>query len=172
MGRISTKSEKNIYQLCREACGLTREKASEMMEGISSARIEKIEYNLTEPSPYDILQMSRCYKKPGLCNYYCVHSCQIGSLYVPEAEEMELPNIVLETIASLNEINPLISKLIQITRNGAISDDEIIDFALISTKLDDISTAISSLNLWVEQTAALQSFNLQLFHDEKKKLKQ
>lgn len=85
---------------------------------------------------------------------------------------MELPNIVLETIASLNEINPLISKLIQITRNGAISDDEIIDFALISTKLDDISTAISSLNLWVEQTAALQSFNLQLFHDEKKKLKQ
>ena len=59
-----------------------------------------------------------------------------------------LPDIILETIASLNEINPLTSRLIQIARDGKISDDEVKDFAFISNKLDEISLAINSLNLW------------------------
>lgn len=44
MGRVSTKKDKTIYQIYREDAGLTREKASELMEGISASRIEKIEY--------------------------------------------------------------------------------------------------------------------------------
>ena len=45
MGRQSTRANKNIYQICREECELTREKASEIMTGVSASRIEKIEYN-------------------------------------------------------------------------------------------------------------------------------
>ena len=101
MGKQSTRENKNIYQLCREAQGLTREKASENMEGISASRIEKIEYELQEPTPYDIIQMADCYKRPDLCNYYCSHKCIIGDRYVPEVEMSELSNIILETIASL-----------------------------------------------------------------------
>lgn len=48
MGRQSTRANKNIYQICREECELTRERASEMMTGVSASRIEKIEYNLQE----------------------------------------------------------------------------------------------------------------------------
>ena len=73
MGKQSTRENKNIYQLCREEQGLTREKASEKMAGISPSRIEKIEYELQEPTPYDIVQMADCYKRPDLCNYYCSH---------------------------------------------------------------------------------------------------
>ena len=93
--------------------------------------------------------MASCYNRPDLCNYYCSHKCSIGEKYVPEVEVTELPNIILETIASLNEINPLTGRLIQISRDGKITDDEIHDFALISKKLDEISLAIDSLNLWV-----------------------
>ena len=50
MGRQSTRANKNIYQICREECELTREKASEMMTGVSASRIEKIEYNLQDPT--------------------------------------------------------------------------------------------------------------------------
>ena len=50
----------------------------------------------------------------------------------------------METIASLNEINPLTGRLIQIARDGKISDDEMKDFAYISKKLDEISLAIDS----------------------------
>ena len=46
MGSQSIRANKNIYQICREECELTRERASEMMTGVSASRIEKIEYNL------------------------------------------------------------------------------------------------------------------------------
>lgn len=170
MGKQSTRENKNIYQLCREECGLTREKASECMVGISASRIEKIEYELQEPTPYDVVQMADCYKRPDLCNYFCSHKCEIGNHYVPEIEVSELPNIILETIASLNEINPLTGRLIQIARDGKISDDEIKDFAYISKKLDEISLAIDSLNLWVDKTASENGINIDLFNTEKKKL--
>ena len=167
MGRQSTRENKNIYQLSREECGLTREKASALMDGISEARIEKIEYELQAPTPYDIVQMADCYKRPDLCNYYCSHKCEIGDRYVPEIEVSELSGIILETIASLNEIHPLTNRLIQIARDGLITDDEIHDFAHISTRLDEVSLAIQALNLWVERTAGENQLNMELLEREK-----
>ena len=61
--------------------------------------------------------------------------------------------------------------LIQIARDGKISDDEIRDFAFISNKLDEISLAIDSLNLWVDKTAGEQGLNIELFREEKEKQK-
>lgn len=170
MGKQSTRSNKNIYQLCREEQGLTRERASEKMAGISASRIEKIEYGTQEPDPYDIVQMADCYKRPDLCNYYCSHKCAIGDRYVPEVEVSELSKIILETIASLNEINPLTGRLVQITRDGKITDDEIRDFAYISKKLDEVSLAIDSLNLWVDKTASEKAINIDLLKEEKERL--
>ena len=171
MGKQSTRENKNIYQICREECGLTREKASEGMIGISTSRIQKIEYEMQEPTPYDIVQMADCYKRPDLCNYYCSHKCHIGDRYVPEIEVSELSSIILETIGSLNEINPLTGRLIQIARDGKISDDEIKDFEYISKKLDEVSLAIDSLNLWVDKTASENNININLLNVEKEKLK-
>ena len=51
------------------------------------------------------------------------------------------------------------------------SDDEMKDFAYISKKLDEISLAIDSLNLWVDKTAGEQGLNLELLNAEKEKLK-
>ena len=45
------------------------------------------------------------------------------------------------------------------------------DFAYISKKLDEISLAIDSLNLWVDKTAGEQRLNLKLLNAEKEKLK-
>ena len=82
----------------------------------------------------------------------------------------ELPDIILETIASLNEINPLTSRLIQIARDGKITDDEIHDFALISKRLDEVSLAIDSLNLWVDKMVSENNINIELLKEERAKL--
>ena len=161
MGKQSTRENKTIYQICREEAGLTRLEASEKMTAVSDSKIEKFEYEMQEPTPYDIIQMADAYKRPDLCNYYCSHKCEIGHRYVPEVEVSDLSNIILETIASL----------IQIARDGKISDDEIKDFAFISNKLDEISLAIDSLNLWVDKTAGEQGLNIELLREEKKKQK-
>ena len=55
MGRTSTKENKNSYQLAREELGLTREKASELLETIAPERIEKIENERTVPRPDEVL---------------------------------------------------------------------------------------------------------------------
>ena len=169
MGRVSVRKNKSIYQIYREKCGFTREKASELMEGMTASRIEKIE-NGQEPTPYDIIQMADCYKQPDLCNYYCSHRCAIGEKYVPHVEVSELPSIILETIASLNEITPHTAQLIQIARDGKISDEEIPTFAFISKKLDEISLAIDALNLWIDKTAGENNLNAELLKREKERL--
>ena len=141
------------------------------MAAVCDSKIEKFEYELQDPTPYDIVQMADAYKRPDLCNYFCSHKCEIGHRYVPEVEVSDLSDIILETIASLNEINPLTTRLIQIARDGKISDDEIKDFAFISKKLDEISLAVDALNLWVDKTASEQKLNIELLHSEKEKLK-
>ena len=105
MGRKSTKENKNIYQTSREAVELTREAAAEQLQFISSDRIEKIENEKSMPHPDEVLLMSKKYKKPSLCNYYCSNQCPIGKEYVPEVEIKELSSIVLEMLASLNSMN-------------------------------------------------------------------
>lgn len=169
MGRQSTKENKSVYQLFREELGYTREKASELMEGVSAARIEKIE-NGQDPTPYDIIQMADCYRRPELCNYFCAHRCKIGERYVPELSVPELPNIILETVASLNDLQPLTNRLIQIARDGKISDDEIPDFAQINHKLEHTLNAVNTLNLWVDKMISEHTINAELLKKEQAKL--
>ena len=82
MGRISTKENKNQFQLCREGMGLSREKASELLGWISPERIEKIENEKSLPHPDEVLAMSEAYKVPRLCNYYCANLCPTDSFSV------------------------------------------------------------------------------------------
>ena len=151
MGRKSTRENKNIYQTSREAVGLTREAAAEKLEFISSDRIEKIESEKSFPHPDEILAMADCYKNPSLCNYYCSHECPIGQEYVPEVKSKELSQITLEMLASLNSLDKQKTRLIEITVDGIISDDEIEDFKHIQEQLEQISMAIDSLQLWVQK---------------------
>lgn len=160
MGRKSTKEEKNIYQLCREEMGLTREKASELLGFISPDRIEKIESEKSQPQPGEILAMSECYKSPYLCNYYCSQKCPIGQHYIPEVKPKGLSQIVLEMLASLNSIEKKKNRLIEITADGNISEDEFAEFATIQKELKNISLAVNTLQFWVEQTIANKNFDL------------
>lgn len=151
MGRKSTRENKNIYQTSREAAELTREGAAELLEFISADRIEKIESERSFPHPDEILAMADCYKNPSLCNYYCSHECPIGQEYVPEVKSKELSQITLEMLASLNSLEKEKTRLIEITVDGVISDDEMKDFKRIQEQLSQISMAIDSLQLWVQK---------------------
>ena len=128
-----------------------REKASELLAFISEDRLERIENEKVQPAPEDVIRMSQVYNAPELCNYYCSHECPIGMKYVPSIEMTELPAIILETVASLNAVYPLTNRLIEISRDGKISEDEIPDFSNIQENLEKVSRAIEALQLWVEK---------------------
>ena len=75
----------------------------------------------------------------------------MASDFVPSIEMTELPAIILETVASLNAVYPLTNRLIEISRDGKISEDEIPDFSNIQENLEKVSRAIEALQLWVEK---------------------
>lgn len=154
MGRKSTKENKNIYQMSREAASLTREAAAEKLKFISSDRIEKIESEKSQPHPDEILAMADCYKNPSLCNYYCSHVCPIGQEYVPEVKAKDLQVITLEMLSILNTLSKEKERLIEIAVDGKLSEDEIPDFLKIQSDLENMSIIIDSLKLWVDNTIA------------------
>lgn len=154
MGRASTKENKNKYQLIREELGLSREKASELLETIMPERIEKIESGKSLPRPDEVITMAEKYKRPSLCNYYCSNQCPIGQQYVPEVKIKELSSIVLEMLASLNSVNKKKNRLIEITADGKIDADEIDDFIYIQQELERISITVEAMQLWAERMLA------------------
>ena len=154
MGKVSTKENKNIYHSTREELGLSREAASELLGTIPPERIERIENEKIVPHPEDILAMSKGYKAPHLCNYYCSNECPIGQEYVPEIKVKDLSQIILEMLASLNSMKKSQEKLIEITADGVIDDGELADFIHIQEELERISITVETLQLWAEQMIA------------------
>ena len=150
MPRRSTRENKNIYQISRERAGLTRETAAERMTFLSPARIEKIENERSEAHPEEVLAMAEAYQDPLLRNQYCTLECPIGRKYVPRVEEKSLSQITLEMVVTLNELMRDRDRLMEITVDGTISEDEEGDFRSIRENLDKMGSAIESLKLWVD----------------------
>ena len=167
MARVSTKENKNIYQLTREGLKLTRDAASELLGSIPPERIEKIENERSLPHPDEVLIMSDKYKQPSLCNYYCANQCPIGQEYVPEIKIKDLSQIVLEMLASLNSMNKKKERLIEITADGRISGDELADFILIQEELERISITVETLQLWAERMLATGIIDDELYQTYK-----
>ena len=166
MGRSSTRENKTSYQLAREELGLTREKASELLETIAPERIEKIESERSLPRPDEVLIMAEKYKTPSLCNYFCARQCPIGQQYVPEIRSSELSDIVLKMLASLNAMDRKKERLIEIAADGTISKDEIDDFVRIQKELECISVTVETLQLWVEKMLANGRIDTEAYNKE------
>lgn len=169
MARSSTKENKNIYHKTREALDLTREAASELLEGISPERIEKIENERSLPHPDEVLLMAEKYKQPSLCNHYCANQCPIGQQYVPEIKIKDLSQIVLEMLASLNSMSKQQERLIEITVDGKITGDELEDFIYIQEELERISIAVETLQLWSERMLATGVIDAEQYNAHKNK---
>jgi hypothetical protein len=116
--------QKTVYQLARDEMDISREKASELT-GLEPYRIERIENEKMEETPWDVVAMAEAYKKPELCNHYCANKCPIGEKFVPEVPVKDLSQVVLELLASLNAMQKRKDLLIEITADGKIGKEEL-----------------------------------------------
>lgn len=162
MGKMSVKENKSVYQLRREELQLSREAASELTF-ISSDRLEKIENNKAVIYPDDVKAMADGYNTPNLCNYYCSHECAIGRSFVPEIKVKDLQQITLETLSLLNSMGQKKDRLIDISIDGKINDDEIDDFVDIQNTLEQISLLTDSLQFWVNEVIKNGDINIEKY---------
>ena len=153
MSRKSTKENKNVYQLAREELFSSRVSASDASnDRLTEKKLERIESDECLPNPEDVVAMAETFNKPELCNYYCTKECPIGQKYVPEVETIHnLPQITMELLSNLNSLNRDKERIIDITADGVISEDEKEDFDLFRDHLAEMSMAIETLKLWADK---------------------
>ncbi len=148
----------SIYKAIRKEHDMTRDEvcdsAVKLDKPLQPERLERIENGKLEIHPEEVMLLSEIYAEPTLCNHYCSTECPIGQKYVPEIKVKDLTQIVLEMLSSLNSMKKSQERLIEITADGIIEDDEIQDFVFIQKELERISITVETLQLWVEQMLA------------------
>ncbi len=165
MARASAKENKTVYQQKREELGLTREKAAELLQFITPDRLERIESGKSPAHPDEVALMAEKYRCPHLCNYFCANECEIGKQYVPEVRIKDLSRIVLEMLASLNAMQKKQERLIEITSDGVIEEEEIDDFITIREELEKLSLSVETLQLWTEQKMVSGDIDPELYRE-------
>ena len=71
-------------------------------------------------------------------------------------------------LASLNAMQRKQERLIEITSDGVIEEEEIDDFITIQEELEKISVTVETLQLWVEKKLADKEINADLYNEHKK----
>ena len=150
MGRKSIQQNKSVYMLAREQQGMTRESASDEIDGISPSRLEKLENGRTTVQPEDVVMMARAYKNPGLCNYYCTHECAIGRKSVPVLEEKTLPQIAIEMVNGISRLSEKKDSILRIAEDGTVTENEYQDFSEIKQMINNLVVSAETLNLWLD----------------------
>lgn len=153
----------SIYKAIRKEHDMTRDEvcdvAVDLEKPLQPERLERIENGKLEIHPEEVMLLSEIYGEPTLCNHYCSKECPIGQKYVPEIKVKDLTQIVLEMLSSLNSMKKSQERLIEITADGTIDDEEIKDFVFIQKELERISITVETLQLWVEQMIAEDKIN-------------
>lgn len=162
---VKKSKKKNVYLQRRTELNLSREKASELLESIPPERIERIENEKVNIHPDEVLIMTEKYKMPSLCNNYCANDCPIGQQYVPEIKINNLSQIVIEMVVGLNKVQANRDRLMEITVDGKITDDELEEFVSIQKELKKISIAIDTLKLWTEEMVMSGKINMKKYNE-------
>lgn len=164
MGQKSTKENKSVYQLAREALDLSREKATDMISEIeyngqkgkfnylNYDKLVKLELGIQDFQPEDVLALSLAYNKPELRNHYCSRECLIGQKDAPKVEETDnVHKILVGMSVSLESINSKKLRLMEILEDGEVDSSEIQDLNKILEELEKISMTVEAIQLWCEK---------------------
>lgn len=138
------RSGKNIYKTARKRAEITAEYAAEQLN-INVRTLYKYECGELIP-PYDIIvKMCELYKTPYLHIKHKLTTDENWRDIVPEISEQ---NIALSTLAFLDELNKVEkwkTELIEISRDGVISEDERPTWETIDKYLQRLIKAVYEL---------------------------
>lgn len=156
MGRDPTKAIENPCFRCRKEAAKyndklnSREGAAEML-GVSVSSLADYELGITKVIPVDkVVLMAELYNAPELKAWYCSSECPIGRSYpMPSTELTTVERTTLNLLRQLrqDDVEKVREKLIDITADGVISDDERVDLAEILAYLDKLIKAAGELRL-------------------------
>ena len=138
---------KNIYQRARKVAGLTQEKAAEMM-GISVRSLADYETGVRIPPNDTVELMVMVYNSQLLATQHLRNSAQFARDLLPDVQEMRLSEAVLNLVDAIYDFadDKLDRQLIDIARDGVITEDERPQFERIVHKIRKIITTAMAVS--------------------------
>ena len=156
MGRNATKAGESHCFRCRKEAAkyndklYSREGAAELL-GVSVSSLADYELGNTKVIPVDkVVLMADLYNAPELKTWYCSSECPIGRDFpIPSAEIVSVERTTMQLLKQLQEgeVKSVRERLISITADGLISDDERADLADILEYLDGLIKAAGELKI-------------------------
>ena len=95
--------------------------------------------------------MSDVYNTPELNNCFCSRMCPLGQQTVPAAELLHLDRITIRILTALGNTEFIQKTILEIVKDGIVSEDEQPQVQQILKALEDISKAAMEMKLWVEK---------------------
>lgn len=135
---------RNIYQIAREAAGLTQEKASELID-VSVESLRAYEGDRRTPPDNVVIRMIEIYNTQYLAYQHLKTSAEIGRKYLPNIDLKDLPSAILRLQKEVSDFLKVRDELVDITCDGVISPEERPRYDRILKELDDIVEAIMAL---------------------------
>ena len=133
---------RNIYKTARQVAGLTQERAAEML-GISVRSLADYELGIRVPQNYVVDGMVTVYNSQLLGIQHLRESANMARNLLPDVQEMRLPEAVLTLIDAIYDFadDRVDRELIDIARDGVITEDEKERFDRIVEKIRTITSA-------------------------------
>ena len=154
MGRRPTKAADNPFCKARlEAAKYnerlySKEGAAELL-GVSVSTLSDYELGITKIIPPDmVLKMSDLYNAPELRNYYCAEICPLG-FDTPRVEISDLDRICVRALFSLRKMNATGELLLDIAKDGIISEDERPDMEKVLHDLEELEEITQNFKVWI-----------------------
>lgn len=167
MGRKASKATENIYykaRMCaaeKDGSFSSREKAA-MQLGIERSRLARIELNKIEPYAEEVRIMAREYQAPYLCEDFCNNVCPIGMERLLGEKKAKirpdsLERLSLQFLSSAQSIDDISKKLVNISKDGKVTEDEYESLHNVLQALDEISDNIRSIKAYIDANPNLRS---------------
>lgn len=136
----------NIYRSARKIAGLTQERAAELL-GLSVRSLADYETGVRIPPNDAVKQMVMVYNSQLLAVQHLNNSSQFCRGLFPEIQAMALPEAVLTLVDAVYDFadDRLDRELIDIARDGVISEDERERFERVVDKIRAITAAAIAL---------------------------
>ena len=155
MGRDATKAAGNPWFEARKKAAIcderlySREGAAEML-GMSVSSVADAELGLTKCMPVDkAVLMADLYKAPQLLNHYCLHECPIGCRHSLSETVVDIDRVTVKLLRNLRveNLEEIKDKLLDISEDGIVSDDEKPELKEVISYLDKLAKTVSELKI-------------------------
>lgn len=155
MAKKATKAADNVFYKARieaAACNdeLNSREGASVQTGIERTRIARIEENILNPYPEEVIMMSSTYNAPELKAFYCKECCPLGCNHPSIALE-DLDRVSVKALSLFRKLPNAKDILLDIVEDGVISEEEKPDLNEFLSIMDEMEKFIGQFKLLAEK---------------------